>query len=113
MAQPWKFHSLAEVVSRRIQGLDGAGDVALAVAPGSDLPSARLGLGSTGAFVGLTSAFPAETVGVAVFRSSSVSPLRKNSASLPSMELLKMRKDLPSGPTATNNGTPCTRSTIG
>src|ERR1700692_4916865 len=45
--------------------------------------------------------------------SPSDSPFRKNSASLPSMRLMKTRRDLPAGPTATSSGTPWRGSTTG
>src|SRR5579864_7584814 len=102
MAQPWKFHSLAVAVSSKVQ---------VAVVLAGDTASV-LGLADVAA---LLSGVAAEFVpiGAALLGSTSVSPFRKNSASLPPMRLLKTRKDLPSGPTATSTGTPRTRSTTG
>src|SRR5579862_1411968 len=103
MAQPWKFHSLAVAVSSSVQALGAAAVVGEVSAGASALASAEAA--GFACFAGLVSA------GVLV--SASASPFRKNSASLPSMELLKTRKDLPSGPTAISSGTPRRWSTTG
>src|SRR5882757_4605891 len=128
MAQPWKFHSLAVVVSSRIHGLAGAGG---GVAAAAVLAAVASTLGSDGfaavGAVGLVSAGASDfaVTGVAdlvsvlasVFASGLASPsassFKKNSASFPSIRLMNTRNDLPSGPTATSSGVPFTRSTTG
>src|SRR6266496_6550790 len=95
IAQPWKFHSLTVVVSRRIQGLAGVGGSCLAAAVSALASEDTTAFASTGGadfFAGDGSGL------VSYLLSASVSPLRKNSASFPSMRLTKTRKLLPSGP---------------
>src|SRR5579872_2675261 len=120
MAQPWKFHSLAVAVSSKIQGLGGtggtlAGVTALLADDASALTSATFASGEAGDFVStdFSGCAAADSLFFSPAVSASVSPFRKNSASLPSMRLMNTRKDLPSGPTATSSGVPWTRSTTG
>src|ERR1700719_925295 len=109
MAQPWKFHSLAVVVSSRIQGLGEGGGAGWVAADASAFASA--GFASTTLAAASFASTTLESAEGAGFASSlvspSFSPFRKNSASLPSIRPTKTR-DLSSCP-----GKPITTGSLG
>src|SRR5438270_195852 len=114
IAQPWKFHSLAVAVSSKIHGLGavgGATGLPVFASSAFAFTSPELAglVADGGSFFDAAGGSVFATAGA----SASGSPLRKNSASLPSIRLTKTRNDLLSGPTATSSGVPLTRSITG